>query len=365
MLGPSPPEFLRSRQLRIRRRFSEFNADAFVTSHVPNLRYTSLFTGGTGLAILSPGKNWLLVDPRYTTQAQSEARGFSVRDCRRSLEEACGELLLEMGCRRVCYEPARITVNQMERLRRCSPGRVEWVATGGFLDLLRSVKDLHELKILRRAAKLTWESCNDIMQLLVPGTCERDVAVELEYRLIQKGAERTSFETIVASGRRSALPHGTATKNELRKGEFVVVDFGIVLDGYCSDMTRTFYLGSPNAREKRVYNAVREALEKAEAFLHDGVSASQVDGVARQVLRRHRLASRFTHSTGHGVGLEIHESPSLHARDPQLLSTGMVVTVEPGVYLPGWGGVRIEDMVAIGPQGCEVLTGFTHELICL
>lgn len=359
----STPEFLRHRQQRIRQLLLESKVDAFITQHAPHIRYAGLFTGSTGLAVLTPDKNWVLVDPRYTTQARGEVRGFTIRECRSSLEEGCGTLLPEIGCQRVCYEPRKTTVDSLERLRRFSPRRLEWTAADGFLDHLRAVKDAHELEIMRRAAKLTWETCDDIIRLLVPGVCEKDVAAELEYRLIRKGATKTSFETIIASGWRSALPHGSATQNRLRRNEFVVVDFGIVLDGYCSDMTRTFYLGVPGAREKRIYSAVREALEATEAFLKEGVNTSEADNVARRSLGRHRLASKFSHSTGHGVGLEIHEFPSLHHKHPVRLKSDMVVTVEPGVYVPRWGGVRIEDMVAITPGGCEILTGYTHDLI--
>jgi Xaa-Pro aminopeptidase len=361
-----PPGYLADRLQRIQGKLRENALDALITQHPPNLRYASLFTGSTGWAVLTAtDRPWLLVDPRYTAQARSEVRGFHIRECTHDLVRAGADLLRELGFRRVGFEPKRTSLSVFQSLARQAPAKVEWVEADEPLDRLRAIKDGHELDLLRRAAKLTCEMCDVIIRLLVPGACERDIAAELQYQLLKKGAAGISFETIVASGWRSALPHGVAARKKLQANEFVVVDFGVVLDGYCSDMTRTFYLGKPGPRERRVHQAVREALEDTEAVLKSGVTAAQADSAARGTLTRRRLGRYFTHSTGHGLGMEVHEFPGLRRDSSALLAAGMVVTVEPGVYIPGWGGVRIEDMVAIQDHGCEVLTPFTHDLICL
>jgi Xaa-Pro aminopeptidase len=366
MNHPKPPAYLASRQQRIQDRLRENGLDALLTQHPPHLRYASLFTGSTGMAVFTAaGRPWLLIDPRYTAQARSEARGFHVRECAGALERAGAELLRELGVRRVGFESRRTTLSAFRNLARMAPGKIEWVEAEELLARLRAVKDLHELELLRGAAKLTCEMCDVIIRLLVPGACEQDIAAEMQYRLLKKGASGISFETIVASGWRSALPHGVAARKTLQPNEFVVVDFGVVLEGYCSDMTRTFYLGNAGPRERRIHRAVREALESAEAAMRSGVTAARIDSTARGILARRRLGRYFTHATGHGLGIEVHEFPGLRHDCSETLSSGMVVTIEPGVYIPGWGGVRIEDMVAVQDRGCEVLTPFTHDLICL
>ena len=356
----------RMRLERIQGKLRQCSLDALVTQHPPNLRYAALFSGSTGLAVLTAtARPWLLVDPRYITQARAEARGFNILESRVSLDRACAELLGKLGCRRVGFEARRVSMSAFLVLSRQSPSRVEWVEADDLMAGVRAIKDAEETERLRRAAKLTCDMCDVIMPLLVPGACEREIAAECDYQAVKKGASRTSFETIIASGQRSALPHGVASRKRLRAHEFVIMDFGVVLDGYCSDMTRTFYLGHPSRRERRIYSAVQDALESTEAFLRDGITAGQADGTARKVLTRHRLGRYFSHATGHGVGLEVHELPGLRRESRELVREGMVVTVEPGVYIPGWTGVRIEDMVRIQSRGCEVLTPFRHDLICL
>jgi len=228
---------------------------------------------------------------------------------------------------------------------------------------LRRVKDEDELAVITEAALGGCSLFEHVLCFIRPGMREIDVAAELEHRARLMGAEGMSFETIVASGLRSALPHGRATSAVLPRRGFLTLDFGIILGGYCSDMTRTVFLGSPKADERSTYNAVLEAQEAAVAAVKSGIRCGEVDEVARAVLRREGLAEAFSHSTGHGVGLEIHEPPRIGAGQPTRLMQGMVVTIEPGVYLPGRFGIRIEDMVAVTETGGKVLTPAPKALI--
>jgi Xaa-Pro aminopeptidase len=227
------------------------------------------------------------------------------------------------------------------------------------------VKDEGELALIRRAVKLGSSLFDAALPRIRPGTTEAEIAAEIEYAARRAGAEEMSFPTIIAAGGRSALPHGRASANPVPRRGFVLLDFGVILAGYCSDMTRTVCVGRPTAEARRVYQAVREAKEAAIAAVGPDIAVGEVDKAARNVLRRAGLARYFTHSTGHGVGLEIHEPPRVAAGQAERLRPGMVITIEPGVYLAGRGGVRLEDMVVVTSRGCDVLTSATNELIVL
>lgn len=252
------------------------------------------------------------------------------------------------------------SVAALEAMRKALPAgqrRNFFAPVNGLVAGLREVKDAAEVKVMRRAAALGCKLFAEVLPRMKAGTSEIEIAAGLEFAARMGGAEGMSFETIVASGQRSALPHGRATAAKLPRRGFVTLDFGVVVDGYCSDMTRTVHLGKANSRERAVYHSVLEAQQAAVATVRAGVSCGEVDEAARSVLRKAKLDKWFTHSTGHGVGLEIHEGPRIAAKQTQPLVEGMVITVEPGVYLPGEFGVRIEDTVVVGRNGCQVLTG--------
>jgi Xaa-Pro aminopeptidase len=227
------------------------------------------------------------------------------------------------------------------------------------------VKDAEEIARLRAAAVLGARLFDRALEVIRPGVRENEVAAEMEYAARRAGAEEMSFPTIIAAGKRSALPHGRASGAVIPSRGFVVCDFGVILSGYCSDRTRTVHVGRPTREARRTYEAVREAQAVAIETVRAGVSVGEIDRVARNVLRGNGLARHFTHSTGHGVGLEIHESPRIAAGQTEILRPGMVITVEPGVYIAGSGGVRIEDMVVVTEQGCEVLAPASKELITI
>jgi len=333
--------------------------DALLITHLPDLRYLSGFTGSSGVLVLSRGKGTLYTDGRYTAQAKAEAVGTKVVIIAKGVLSAACEATAAAGVKRCGFDAANTTVAALDAMRKAIPGKLRrsfFVPSGPVSALLREVKDEGEIEIIRRAALAGCGLFEKMLGYIRSGLTETQVAAELEHAARIAGAEGMSFETIVASGERSSLPHGRASAAKLPKRGFLTLDFGVVVDGYCSDMTRTLHLGNATQEEFDVYHAVLEAQEAAVAAIAPGVKTGDVDEAARSVLRRAKLDQYFTHSTGHGVGLEIHEGPRLAAEQKQELKRGMVITVEPGVYIPGKFGVRIEDMVLVTAAGGEVLT---------
>ena len=338
--------------------------DGLLVTHLPDVRYLSGFTGSNAALALAGGKAVLFTDGRYTAQAKAEARGMRVVIGQKAAVVAACEWLAEARVRRCGFDDGNTTVASLKQMRAAVPAKERrglFEPVGPLVAKLRWVKDADEIVKIRRAAALGCSLFDGLLGFLEPGMTEVAVAAELEHRARLAGAEGMSFETIVASGERSALPHGRASSAKLPKQGFVTLDFGVVLDGYMSDMTRTVHMGKARGIEREVYDAVLEAQEAAVRKVAPGVSCGDVDEAARSVLRRAKLDKYFSHSTGHGVGLEIHEGPRLAAKQTQTLEAGIVITIEPGVYMPGKFGLRIEDMVLVTSKdgksnGGEVLT---------
>jgi Xaa-Pro aminopeptidase len=334
-------------------------ADALLVTHAPDVRYLSGFTGSSGALALARGRAALFTDGRYRTQAREECGGLRVVIDKGSSAVRAAEWLTGGGARLCVFDAAQTSVAALGSWRNALPGKLR---RGFFLGVsrpvakMREVKDADEAVRLRRAAALGCRLFDGLLIHITPESTEMQVAAQLEYAARLAGAEAMSFETIVTSARRTAMPHGRATTTRLPRRGFVTLDFGVLLNGYCSDMTRTVHLGKASQYEQDVYHSVLEAQQAAVAAVAPGVSCGEVDEAARSVLRRARLGKSFTHSTGHGVGLEIHEGPRIASGQTQLLEPGMAITIEPGVYLPGEFGVRIEDMVLVTAKGCEVLT---------
>ncbi len=334
-------------------------ADALLVTHGPDVRYLTGFTGSSGAVALVGGGAALFTDGRYTAQARAEARGVRVVIDKRPPAVQAVEWMLKAGAKQCAFDAGQTTVAGFEAIRQSLPGgrrRGFFVKTEGVVARLRQVKDADEIVRLRRAATLGCRLYAQALEQVKSGATEMQVALELEGRARLAGADGMSFETIVAGGVRSALPHGRASRAKLPGRGFVTMDFGVLLEGYCSDMTRTVHLGKATAEERDVYHSVLEAQVAAVKAVRPGAVCGEVDEAARSVLRRARLDKAFSHSTGHGVGLEIHEGPRLAAAQEQRLEAGMVVTIEPGVYLEGRFGIRIEDMVLVTQKGGEVLT---------
>ena len=261
------------------------------------------------------------------------------------------------------FEGDHVSFAAYKSLAKALPSGIKLSPVSSIVENIRIIKDGDELDVIRKAAVLGASLFDRVLELIRPGIRENHVAAEMEYAASKAGAEGMSFSTIIAAGERSALPHGRASNQPIPPDGFVVCDFGVILAGYCSDMTRTVYVGRPSEEARNAYNALREAQQAAVDAVRPGVKLSEVDGAARKLLQKHKLAKYFTHSTGHGVGLEIHEAPRIAAGQEDELRSGMVVTIEPGIYLPGKWGIRIEDMVAVTDRGCEVLTPATKDLV--
>jgi Xaa-Pro aminopeptidase len=352
----------------LRRKLTRAGLPGLVVTHLPDLRYLSGFTGSSAALALTSRAARLFTDGRYKAQAAEEVEVARVEIVSGSPALAAVQwLAAQHGVELAGFDPASTTVAELAHWKAGLPSRLRRsflsALPAAMVEPLRRVKDEDELALMKEAALAGCKLFDHILGFIRPGLREIDVAAELEHKARLMGAEAMSFETIVASGVRSALPHGHATTAPLPRKGFLTLDFGVILKGYCSDMTRTVYLGHPKPEERSAYNAVLEAQETALAAVRPGASCAEVDEAARAVLRREGLAEAFSHSTGHGVGLEIHEPPRIGAGQITRLMPGMVVTIEPGVYLAGQFGVRIEDMVAVTEAGGEVLTPAPKALI--
>jgi Xaa-Pro aminopeptidase len=339
-----------------------------LVTNLPDVRWLCGFTGSSAaLVIPCPSRKAtpkarravLFTDGRYIAQANAEAVGSQVVIATKPpLTEAC-EWIAAARVKRCGFDQTQTTVAALAAMRKVVPAKKRrslFVPMDPLVARLRQVKDADEIASLRAAAALGCKLFDHILTFIQPGMTEMAVAAELEHAARLAGAEGMSFETIIASGERSALPHGHATQARLPRRGFVTLDFGVVLNGYCSDMTRTIHIGRATAEERRAYDAVLEAQEAGVAVVRAGVVTGDVDETCRSVLRRAGLAQWFTHSTGHSLGLEIHEDPRLAAKRPERLKAGMIVTIEPGIYMPGKFGIRIEDTVLVTRSGCEILT---------
>ncbi len=339
--------------------------DAVIVTHMPNVLYLSGFTGSAGVLVAASGRWVLFTDGRYSEQARAEAVAVRVVVAKGPLITAAAEWIETRRAKVVGIEADHMTVSLEATLRRALPKSTRLRKTSGFIEELRVIKDEEEVDRLRAAVDLGDKILVPALKVLRPGITEAQVAAEIEYAARERGAQGMSFETIVAGGVRSALPHGLASRARIPRKGFVVMDFGVILAHYCSDMTRTVHVGRPSRADSGLYEAVREAQQAAVEAVGPGVEIGKVDEAARSVLRRAGLAKYFTHSTGHGVGLEIHEAPRVARGVKQVLKPGMVITIEPGVYISGRGGVRIEDMVLVTNTGHQVLTKSPKELMVL
>lgn len=352
-----------ARQAAIQAQLPKLRLDALLVTHLANLRYLCGFTGSAGVLLLGPRRPVLFTDGRYTAQARQEVEGGRIVIAKTSPLLAAAQFAQGHRLAAIGIESTHMTVASRAGLRNALGRRARLRDMGPVVERLRVYKDADEIALLRQAVNLGAQLLDTALRAIRPGVAEAEVAAELEYAARRAGAQAMSFETIVAAGPRSAMPHGVASAAPIPQRGFVILDFGVILHGYCSDMTRTVHVGKLSADERRMYQAVRDAQQEAVEMVRPGVACGQVDRAARNVLRRAGLARYFSHSTGHGVGLEIHEPPRLGRGQPEILRPGMVVTVEPGVYVPGRGGVRIEDMVLVTGSSSEVLTGVPKDLI--
>ena len=352
----------------LRRRLTKAGLHGLLVTHLPDLRYLSGFTGSSAALAVTRRSARLFTDGRYKTQAAAEVSAAQVEIVASSPSVAAVQwLAAQPGVEFAGFDPTQTTVANLARYRAALPARLRRnflsALAAPLIMPLRQIKDEDELALMIEAALTGCKLFEHILGFIRPGLAEVEVAAELEHQGRLLGAEGMSFETIIAAGPRSAMPHGRATAAKLPRCGFVTLDFGVILNGYCSDMTRTVHLGKPKANERSAYEAVLEAQEAGVAAVGSGVSCAEVDEAARSVLRRAGLAEAFSHSTGHGLGLEIHAPPRIGAQETARLLSGMVITIEPGIYLAERFGIRIEDMVAVTRNGGQVLTPAPKALI--
>jgi Xaa-Pro aminopeptidase len=362
----------KGRLKRLQDVFDRNHLDALLITHLPNIRYLCGFTGTSGVLAILESSVVFFTDGRYNEQARAEIRGARVViDRRPPLSAAAGWLVENRNKiggkkpRSLGIESEHLTVAARSQLASILRPDFRLRETRGLVERARMVKDADEIALLRAAAVFGASLFDRALEVIRHGVTENAVAAEMEYAARRAGAEQMSFPTIIAAGKRSALPHGRASAAAIPSRGFVVCDFGVILTGYCSDRTRTVHVGRPTGEARSMYEAVREAQAAALEMVKPGASVGDVDRAARNILKQRGLARHFTHSTGHGVGLEIHEPPRIASGQTEVLCPGMVITIEPGVYVAGTGGVRIEDVVVVTERGCEVLAPTSKELITI
>ena len=386
----APREILAARHTRLREVVGGLGLDGLIVTHLPNIFYLTNFAGSAGIAVCMSDRLYLILDFRYGAATREWwDTPFGCPDAEivpvdRTYDETLAELVGKLGPRSLGVEGINLSIQRAHQIAHrvgaalavgAAPdpaARLALVSTDGVVENLRIVKDAHEIEMLRHGAVLLSAVAADVIDALKPEVSERDFAAEIDWRMKRAGFERCAFDTIVASGPNSALPHAHPGDRVVWQEDLVVLDFGGVYGGYCVDLTRTVALKKPDRETQRVYDAVLEAQQAAIAAVKPGVRAGEIDAAARDALGRYGLAEAFGHSTGHGLGIEIHEAPRIGPRREgtaggpsaadQEITPGMVFTIEPGAYLPGWGGVRIEDDVLVTSDGVDVLTNVPTQL---
>jgi len=345
--------FRAQRLNRLREAMAKGKLDGLLITHLPNIFYLTGFSGTAGALAVTGDALLFSTDGRYRLQARHEVNKIRTRIGQDAVHEAAA-WLTRSGARRVGFEASRLTHAVALSIKQ-RHARLRWTAGQGWVEGLRESKDESELAAMRQAARLISDVARDVMPIIRPGVREDEVAAEIDYRIRRAGGE-VAFGTMVASGRRSAFPHGRATHKPIGQNELVVLDLGVILRHYCSDLSRTAYVGKAPPRMKRWFRAILDAQSAARERALPGMAAGEVDAAARRLLRGRRLARYFVHATGHGLGLEVHEAPRVGKGEKAPLKPGMVITIEPGVYLEGVGGMRVEDDLLITETGNEFLT---------
>ena len=346
---------------KLRETLTAEGLDALLVSDPLHIRYLSGFSGDSGLALIGPKRTFLITDFRYEEQARTEAPDVQLLIARDGFVEKMAELPQEVMGHRIGFEEAHLPYKVYKKLRE-HLSHVEWIAQEDLVERLAIVKDAQEIAHIREAVRIGDRVFEEILPFLKPGITEREIAAEIDYAIRKHTAEGPSFEAIVASGPRASMPHATVSERKIEPGDLVILDFGAVFRGYASDMTRTLSIGTPTAPQRRIYEIVLRAQEAAIAAAKADMPCSELDRVARTIIENAGYGPQFGHSLGHGVGLNVHEEPRISSKSDQILKPGMAITIEPGIYLPGWGGVRIENLVIIREDGCENLTAAPKQL---
>lgn len=334
------------------------NEAVFITGR-PNIFYYSGFTSEDAYLLISHDTCLIITDSRYTIQAHEQAKGFEVLDIKDGFEK----VFSRTNAKYIGYEENIMSVREYKHIRSRLRQNQDFIEMQNLIDEPRKIKDEKEIKKIAEAESIGDEAFSHILNEIKPGKTEKEIALELEFFMKRQGAEALSFDTIAASGKRSAMPHGVATDKKIEEGDFLTLDFGCVFEGYCSDMTRTIVIGKASERQKEIYNTVLNAQTSAIDVIHEGIPCSEVDNIARSIINEAGYGDKFGHGLGHSVGIEIHESPSFAPKCSEKVRNGNVITVEPGIYIDGFGGVRIEDLIAVHDGTVTNLTHSPKELI--
>jgi Xaa-Pro aminopeptidase len=359
---------IEQRRRAVSHQLASHKVDALIVSSAASVRYLSGYAGSNGLMLILPGEAHFYTDPRYG--AEVGAITCKAHVAKGPLILAVAATIKRKTLRRIGFEPGWMNMDQFASLKKALPPDTSLHPVPSLVEDLRAVKSTAEIALIRRSVLANSEAFARTMKRVRAGLCELEIAAELEFQMKTLGCEKPAFDTIVAAGERSALPHAHPTARRVQENELVLIDMGATLDGYTSDMTRVAYSGTPPKRVRELYRAVLEAQLAGLNAVRPGIAVNKVDAACRDVLKRHKLDKEFVHSTGHGLGLEIHEAPKIGKKDKTkkeqpILRTGMVITIEPGAYIQGFGGVRIEDTALVTERGCEVLTPTSKEFFNL
>jgi Xaa-Pro aminopeptidase len=336
--------------------------DCLLVTALSHVRYLTGYSGSNGMVLLLPPKAYFFTDFRYKVQAQKEVKNCVIVLAEQSLISELPKIKRLNKKIRIGVEAEFATLALQDKLKDLLPKAV-FRPTEKLIESLSAVKDPDEIKKIKKAIKISEKAFRDILELIKPGIKEKDIALELEYKMRIYGAESSAFDIIVASGQRSSMPHGIASDKKLRKGDFITIDFGCFYQGYASDITRTVVLGKADNKKKEIYNIVLEAQLAACRAVKPNLACSRLDGVAREIIMKAGFGDNFGHGLGHGIGLIVHDLPLLNTRSSESLKPNMVITIEPGIYIPNWGGVRIEDDVIVTESGGHVLSKLPKELV--
>jgi Xaa-Pro aminopeptidase len=346
-----------NRLQKFREQLNHLDLDGMIITNPRNRQYLSGFTGSSGVLLISATQAVIVTDFRYWQQVSVEVKEFDLHRQGPNLWQSVFQCIAGFSWKRVGFETTAVTYHEYQQFKETASPDLEFHPVNDLVEQLRWVKDEAEIAILAEAARITDFAWANAIKLLKPGVKETDLALEFDYQLRLNGAEGSAFTTIVASGKRSALPHGTATAKEIIPGDLIVIDGGALYQGYHADMTRTVVLGKANPEQLKIYNIVLTAQMEVLANLKAGLTGTALDGIAREIIGRHGHGEHFGHGLGHSVGLDIHERPRLAQTEIVKIPSGAAVTVEPGIYIPEWGGIRIEDLVIVENEGCRNLTG--------
>ena len=348
---------------KIREILNEQNLDAFYVTHIPNIRYLCGFSGSSAYLIITKDKNYFFTDFRYKEQSKAQ-----VKECEIivnfSPAEEIKKVINESGFKNIGFESTHLTVHQLDQLKEQFPG-VNFMAVPERIEKLTMIKTPDEIAKIQKACDITDKVFTKLLEIIKPGMKEKDVSAEISYWHKMYGAEKDSFDPIVASGWRGALPHGMASDKIIESGEMVTLDFGCIYDGFCSDMTRTISVGKPNDEMKKIYDVVLESQVRAVNAAKEGINTKELDNISRDYINASGYEGKFGHGLGHGLGIEVHEMPSVSQRMDIAVPANVVFTIEPGIYIEGLGGVRIEDDILTKTGGCHVFNSSPKELIII